>query len=430
MSYNSRYAEYLNIIHRPFKKLSRLEFLQPDYSVAFSLTNRYNPEYNQYDSRAFLQSGELNVALQNGQRRQASVTLANIDKKFDYAFNKQWFGQAIRMSMGVELSDGTPFYIPQGVFYIQNPSSTVTHNTDTITYTLVDKWNYLNGILFGKLDGAYQIDTSNNIFNAMASILTLSKYDYNTTYSKTAQIDCIPPVFTPYYNGKSYTLDTGGTAAMTDVPYTIIVNGDNSSFADVLLELNSVIVGMIGYDNTGALRVEPSQEDIEDTDKPIQYSFTADNSLISINENIMNTNVYNDIIITGESLSGYEVFGRATNYDPSSPTNVNIIGRKTYRESNAAYWNSEQCVALAKFKLKQMTALQKSISIESTQMFHLQENGIISVQRPDKENATEKHLIQSFTLPIGEQGTMSINALSVNDIPNLATTTTTERSLI
>ena len=427
MSFNSRYNEYLNIIKKPFKKVSKLDFLQPDYSVAFSLTDKFNPEYNNYDNRAFLQSGDLSVSLQNGQRRQASVTLANIDKKFDYAFNKMWFGQAVRLSMGVMLSDGTLFYIPQGVFYIENPSSQINSNTDTITYNLFDKWAFLNGVLFGKLDGTYQISAGNNLFEAMASVLRLSKYDYTDTAVLQNQIDSVAPVFTPFYNGKTYKLDSGGTAAMTDVPYDIIVNSDSSSFADVLLELNNVIVGWIGYDNTGALRVEPSQEDINDTDKPIQFYFNRDNSLVSISENVANTNVYNDIIITGESLAGYEVFGRATNYDPQSETNVNIIGRKTYRESSSMYWNSEQCAALAVFKLKRMTALKKNITIESTQMFHLQENGLISVERPDK-NATEKHLIQSFTVPISEQGTMSISAVSVNDLPNLATTISMQRS--
>lgn len=426
MSYNSRYNEYLNIIKRPFKKVAKLDFLQPDYSVAFSLTNKYNPEYNDHDNRAFLQSGELNVALQNGQRRQASVTLANIDKKFDYEFNKMWFGQAVRLSMGVELSDGTPFYIPQGVFYISNPTTEISSNTDVITYALVDKWTYLDGTLFGKLDGTYQINAGGNVFNAMASVLTLSRYDYTDTSALQSQIDSVPPVFTAFYNNRTYNLDTGGTALMTDVPYDVIVNGESSSFADILLELNNTLVGWIGYDNTGTLRVEPSQEDIEDTDKPIQFYFNDKNSVISITENILNTNVYNDIIITGESLAGYEVFGRASNYDPRSSTNINIIGRKTYRESNASYWNSEQCAALAVFRLKRMTALQKSITVDTTQMFHLQENGLISVQRPDK-GTTEKHLIQSFTVPISEKGQMSINAVSVNDLPDLATTVKMER---
>ena len=57
-------------------------------------------------------------------------------------------------------------------------------------------------------------------------------------------------------------------------------------------------------------------------------------------------------------------------------------------------------------------------------MFHLVENNLITVQRTDKQGSPiEKHLIQSFTLPIAETGQMTINCVSVNDLPNLQTET-------
>lgn len=50
-----RYAEYLKALTKPFKKLAKLEFLQPDNSVAFSLDNNYKRGYmTKYDTRAFI----------------------------------------------------------------------------------------------------------------------------------------------------------------------------------------------------------------------------------------------------------------------------------------------------------------------------------------------------------------------------------------
>ena len=155
----SKYKQYLQALKTPFKKLAKIEFLQPDGSVAFSLDNNFKRGYRtKYDTRAFIQNGSLSVAMQNGLRRRASITLSNLDGTFDFSINKIWFGQQIRLLMGLVLPDGTEFYLPQGVFYISNPTSAFKPNQRSVTYNLVDKWAYLDGSLFGTLSGTYQIE--------------------------------------------------------------------------------------------------------------------------------------------------------------------------------------------------------------------------------------------------------------------------------
>ena len=231
------------------------------------------------------------------------------------------------------------------------------------------------------------------------------------------QIDNIEPIFTTFYNNVS------GNAVTSEIPYDVIVSGDNSNVAQILLELNSIVVGWIGYDQTGTLRVEESQNDIDDGKKPILWNFAPDNSqLLGVSETIKNSEVYNDVIVIGQNLNKTNIFGRATNTDPRSDTNVNVIGRRTYKESQPNFSNTQQCIDLAGFRLKRKTVLQKSITIESSQLFHLAENNVVTVKRTDKLGSPiEKHLINSFTLPIGETGQMSISCVSVNDLPNLIT---------
>jgi len=80
--------------------------------LAFSIDN--NPKNRR--AGAFLQEGELSVNLQNGQRRQASVTLSNLDGEYDFNVNRTWFGQQIRLMEGLILPDGMDYYLPQGYF--------------------------------------------------------------------------------------------------------------------------------------------------------------------------------------------------------------------------------------------------------------------------------------------------------------------------
>lgn len=426
---SERFNEYLKIVSQGgFKKLAKIEFLQPDDSVAFALDGKYKNGYMRgHDSRAFIQDGSLKVSLRNGARRQATITLANLDGAFDYNVNKLWFGQRIRLSMGVELSDGSEFYLPQGVFYLKNPQNVFNPTGRTATLPLVDKWAYLDGSLFGNLENTYQVNAGTNVFDAIASILQLSKYDLQATNAAAKMIDGTTPVFTSYYNGKTYkAVDSDGSiisdVAMTDTPYTITEAG-SGNFGSLILLLNDTIVGMIGYDENGALRIEPSQDNIDDADKPVIWNFTPKNSgFLGLTETVKNTDVYNDVLIIGEGLTGAQVWGRASNYDGKSDTNINLIGKKTYREEKAEYFNSQQCVSLASWQLKRKTVLQKSVTISSPQLFHLVENRLVSVVRTDKEGEpTEKHIIQSFSLPIGQTGEMSINCTSVNDYPVITT---------
>ncbi len=429
----NRYAQYLQALKsgKGFQKLSKLEFLQPDGSVAFSLGNTFKRGYmTTHDSRAFIQGGTLNVSLQNGERRKATVTLANLDDAFDYNINKIWFGQQVRLLMGLVLPDGTDFYLPQGVFYIKDPQAVFQPDSRTVTFPLVDKWNYLNGSLFGTLEANYVVAEGQNIFDEIKKILTFSKINLTSaTTDPQLQIDSTAPVFTDYYDDKTYSATNSDGSITSDIPMLqtpySIREASGGTFGNLVLTMNDLIAGIIGYDQTGALRIEASQDDIFDEEKAVLWSFTPNNSLLfSISETQKNSEVCNQVLVIGEGSSGEIVWASAENYDPASDTNINIIGRRPYKLEGATFWNVQQCVDLATWNLKRKTILRKSVSIQCQQMFHLIENGLVSIVRTDKQGSpVEKHVIQSFSLPIGETGAMSITAVSANDIPQFTSTT-------
>lgn len=411
MAYTAAQAwqAYLNTLKTEFVKLARLEFLNPDGSVAFALDN------NAMNSRSgtFIQDGTITVNLQNGKRRCATVTLSNLDGAYDYNVNKLWFGQQVRLSEGLVLPDGSDFYIPQGVFYVMNPEENYLPENKTVKLNLEDKWCYLDGTLFGRLDGIYEVPLNRDIFVAIQSILELPR-------GNGYPVDNVTPLFTEYYNTQTTTLPDGSTISDLLMPYTYRCESDSGTYADIILEMNKILAGWIGYDPTGRLRLDPSQDDIVDSDKPIMWTFTPnEQQFLGATYTVKNSDVYNDIIITGEGLSEYaNVAGRACNYDPSSDTNINLIGKKTYRESAAGYASRRQCEDLAVFKLKRQTVLQKSVSIKSQQLFHIQENQLVTILRPDKPGSPmERHLVTGFSRPIGQTGEMTIQATSVQDFP-------------
>ena len=409
MTEQEKYVDYLQMLRKPFQKLCRLRFLQPDGTTAFMLDN--NPFNNR--SGAFIAEGTITHNWQNGQRTSAEVTLDNVDGDYDYNFNKVWFGQEIALDEGLILSDGvTEFYIQQGIFLIETPTESVQPGNRTVRYNLVDKAAYLDGTLGGNLESTYQVNVGTNIFEPIASLLAESR-------GNGYPIDRITPIFTEYYNSLTQKLPNGSTVSMVLTPYTLTVDGGQTMW-DIIEGLVEMVNGWVGYDETGALRVDPSQDDILDISKPVLWDFSMDDAeLLGMSYQVKNTEVYNDYICVGSQLSdNSQPKGRAYIVDPASPVDINAIGRKTIRVEQSGFGTDQQCMDYAEWMVKRSSVLQRAVDISSSQILHIRGNELITLKRTDKPgNPVERHLVQGFTRPLAWSGEMKITATSVFDFP-------------
>ncbi len=409
MTEQEKYLAYLKALKGRFQKICRLRFLNPDGSTAFFVDN--NPR-NKY-SGAFIADGTLTVHLQNGVRRTASVTLSNVDGTFDYNVNHLWFGQEIALDEGLVLPDGEDYYLQQGVFLIQNPQEEVQPGRRLVQYDLVDKWANLDGTLWGRLESTYKGAVGENIFRQIDALLQDDK-------GNGQKVDPIPPVYTEYYNGKTQELPDGTAANLTDAPYTLEVSPGGGTYASVILGFAEMLNAWVGYDAAGRLRIDPSQDDLLDTEKPVSRAFSMEETtLLGMTYTAENTEVYNDYIVLGAALDDNSQPGaRATNNDPMSDTNVQLIGRKTIWTEEDGYTTQTMCRDRAEWEMKRSTVLQKSVDISCAQFFHLAENTIVTVARSDKAGMpVERHLVTGFSRPLTGQGQMSISATSVADFP-------------
>lgn len=409
MNAQQKYQLYLQTLKTDYTKVAKLEFLAPDGSVMFAIDN--NPLNRR--GGAFIQDGSISVNLQNGQRRKATVKLSNLTGEYDFNINNIWFGQQIRLQEGLILPTGEPYYIPQGVFYAASPEEIFRPRDKSVSFTLYDKWAYLDGTLFGNLEGIYEVPLNSNIFTAIRAILELDR-------GNGIPVDATPPLFTDYYNGKNVELPSGETVPVTNTPYTYRTDEDGT-YSDVVEEMNTMLAGWIGYDTTGRLRLDPSQDDILDNSKPVLWDFTpAEKEFLGATYEVKSADVYNDIIILGEALEDSpQAKGRATNQDPRSDTNIfGALGKRTLIKSASGYYADQQCEDLAAWWLKRYAVLTKSVSISSKQMFHIEENNLVTIRRLDKPGApVERHLVTGFTRPLGQRGEMTIQATSVEDFP-------------
>lgn len=388
----NRYYEYLEQIKKNHISITKLEWLNPDGTVAFDI------------SQDVIQDGTLSVTYQNGMRRTADITINNWDNIYDVNVNKIWFGQQIRLSCGLILPDGYEYYLPQGVFYVSNPISYIAPTQKTIKLNLVDKWAYLDGTLFGKIEGIYQLNVGDNLFTAIEQILRKDR-------GNGLPIDSVPPLLSSYYIGKTVHYNDEDIPIL-DCPYTFRLES-GSSYADLLTEIATMLVGEIGYDKTGTLRLESVQTDVADTAREVLWNYnTHESELLSYNIESKTSEVFNDIVITGAVINGAIAKGRATNTDIRSPTSIYHIGRKTKYEEQSKYYSNDQCQELAEYYLKKYQGLKETITIASIPMFHFTENALITLS---KDNGTSRtpYIVNSYTLPLAQIGTMTITATSI-----------------
>ena len=410
------FDKYLKVIKDNFRPAIKVEWLNPDESVNFEFTNAlYNIDVS------------LNVNYTNGSRRSCTLTLNNDRNVFPIDFDSIWIGQKFKLWMGIYLDEKTPYYFPQGVFYITNPDDTYNPDARTVTINGADKWSYLDGTLFGRLSGTYQTAIDVDLYSAIRALLKLSRFkdDFSGTDNKEEMVDPTSPLLSPAFKEKTSELitidkDTGEKITTTkfvwQCPYTAVVER-GGTLADVLLEYATILCANIYYDVNGRLVLEPmidTAEDITDTNKEILWHYTVDEkTFLGLTQKHEFEKIHNDFIVLGNIVNGYQFKGRVQNRNILSNTCVQKIGTRTREpyEDNQ-YYSDEQCVELAKYYAKTDTMLQKSGSISSVTLYHLDVNKLVAVSTPNNNMSKELFLITGFSL--SASGEMTLNISSVN----------------
>ena len=433
------FDRYLKVIKEDFRPAIKVEWLNPDESVNFEFTNALH----QIDV-------DLSVNYTNGSRRSCTLTLNNDRNVFPIDFDNIWIGQKFKLWMGIYLDDKTPYYFPQGVFYVTNPSDTYNPDARTVTINGADKWVYLDGTLFGRLSGTYQTNIDVDLYSAIRALLKLSRFkdDFSTADNKEEMVDPTSPLLSPvfkdkknyvltintsrvegvtYYeyneDDKTYTVYTGDSVEgkyiekyVWECPYTATVER-GQTLADVLLEYATILCANIYYDVNGRLVLEPmidTAEDITDTNKEILWHYTIDEkTFLGLTQKHDFEKIHNDFIVLGNIVNGYQFKGRVQNHNLLSNTCVDKIGLRTREpyEDNQ-YYSDEQCVELAKYYAKTDTILQKSGDISSVTLYHLDVNKLVTVSTPNNNMSKELFLITGFSL--SASGEMTLNIASVN----------------
>ena len=409
----NNYLKYLKKLKENHRTAVKLSWLNPDETVRAEFTN------DVYDM-----SGSLSVNYQNGSRRSCTITLNNWDNKFPINYNHIWLNQKFKLWMGLYLDDATPFYIPQGVFYVTNPSTTYNPSSRTLKIQGEDKWCALNGTLFGNLTGTYQTNIGTNIYDATRALLRMSKYSnsFGETDNVLEMLDSIPPLLDSSLLTKMVEIN-GELYNVINCPYTARQER-GKKISDVLLEYATILGAETYYNADGRLVYSPlsqTLDNINDINKEIVWDFNVtEKQIMNIDLSYNFSEVFNDIIILGNIANGYQAKARIQNRNPMSDTCVQKIGLKSKEpfESNQYYADS-QCAELGKYYIMKDTIMSKTGSFSVAPIYHMDVNKFVTLSTPDTKMNKELFLVNGYTLQISDKSTMNIDVTSVKELQHL-----------
>lgn len=359
-----------------FKKRVKIEWL------------RQEDESTYEDMTADIISGNLSVNRQNGIRRSVNLQLKNINGKYIPNEDGIWINQKFKLYLGLEIN-GEDYFIPNGVFVLDDPEVTSNFSESYINITGKDKFSALDGSLGGQLDSIYQIPVGTNIHSVIKSILTLAN-DKNQ-----------PILLSDFANEIT--------------PYTIKKEYGNNNYGQILIELAQMLSANIYYNELGQLVFE---KDVEDSLKGSIWDFNTDEfHYLGATNKYVFSKVYNKIVVIGSNINGNIATGIAINNNLQSNTRVQLIGLKTKEPiMDDMITTDDLAQQRANYELKRAIGVQSAVSIKSTAFFHFDVDQVITLTDSNLKLIQERFLIQSINLDFKNEGTMTISCVKSKEL--------------
>lgn len=375
-----------NILKRPvIKPRYRVSVLNPDESVDYVIPETDIP----IDGINFTEE------YQNGQRKNVTLQLINENGKYTPSINGIWLTTKFKLDIGILVKNGIVWF-PKGIYIMGDVNLTNQDSNKTVSIQLKDKYAIFEGKM-GTLEEAYEVELGSTIEDALKGIMNFSMgngyiFDYK------------PIILDPSLVG----FRTQATIRADE--------GENLS--KIIDALATQMSAEYYYNNVGNLCFYPINETVDDSVKPIIWTFTNLNrSLHNLELNYQNENIINVVKVVGDNIDNVIYSAVVTNENPSSPICIQRVGRRVapkYSESNV--WSNDLAEDLARYYLRKASFIAVEFSCNVSFNPILTVNNICEIENDFLNYHREKLLITSISFSSGD-GLMSLKLCNTKDLP-------------
>lgn len=355
--------KFVNAIHGTITRVTRrCEIYEADNSTLWRSSAQLG-----------LIGGEVGVDSTRDERRTLSMELDNSELDLKIGPGGLWYDKIIKVYRGAQASDGTRWERMLGEFLIDTVDS--DDFPRTIAISARDFTKKLMGDKFATTTGFVKNQAVEEVLRTIAinGGIPSSRIKFPLTGKST---------------GKDFIFDR------------------TVSRWEAMKEIATTYAFDLYFDQDGFLRLETFTDPY--LDDP-QYTFqTGVNSNVSeFSRRISDSRIYNHVVATGgsddpDSIPPYAV---AENNEPTSPTRIAAIGRRSYFFTSSFMTTQAQCQEVANKFLKVHALEQFEVGIEALVIPYLEAG--ITVQFFDPEpfvNQPTKYLLNSFSIPLTLDG--------------------------
>lgn len=270
-----------------------------------------------------LVGGNVSVDVDRGERRMCDLVLDNNDRTLDHHPEGFWYDKIIKVIWGIE-TDEAIWETQLGEFMIDAIAG------EHFPYTLsVKTRDYTKKLMQDKFGVATAFSALSGVADVIKIIASGNTDD-------------------PLVGVSKFNLDDGGATLAVDVVFE-----RQTTRWDAITQVADSYGLEVFFDRFGFLVLRPYRDPVL---SPTVFSFQTgipDGNLVRFTKSSNDTRIVNHFTVTGAaSETGVPAFGEASNTEPSSPTRINKIGRRSDGIDNALLTDSEACVALAELYLK------------------------------------------------------------------------------
>lgn len=384
---NINYEILERLIRRPFiKPRYRVCVLNPDESVAYEVSNSDIP----------LEGISYTENYQNGQRRNITLQLINNTGKYTPSINSIWVNTKFSFEIGLQTKGDNIIWFPRGIYIMGDVSLSNGNSNKMVSIQLKDKFAIFEG-KWGTLEDPYEVEVGSTVEDALRGILNFSM-------------------------GNGYVLDYKDIIldpSLKGFKTQATIRADEGENLGVIIDaLATQMSAEYYYNNVGNLCFYPINETVDDSVKPIIWTFENLTRELSSQElSYQNENIVNVVKVVGDNVDSGYYSAVVTNENPASPICIQQVGRRIapkYSEPNI--WSDDLAYDLARYYLRKASFV--AVDFSSTVSFNpiLAVNNICEIENDFIGLEREKLLITSISFS-SASGEMSVSFCNTKDLP-------------
>lgn len=332
--------------------------------------------------------GSVTVDVSRGNRRTFQIRLLNADGRYTPTATMTYFAfnSLVRVYRGFRYIDSrggeTDEFCLLGTFMVDRPEVFVERNMSVMTVDGSDRWKVIasGGFPGPTSPRTFAVGTHvNEIIREVAILSGLTDDELN--------LDQL--------NDRTNATKTLTTKLQWEI-------GD--SRADFLKNLCDQFALDIFFDVSGLLTTRPT---VDPTTVSPRWTFSPSEVgvMLGVTKVQSDLNLFNDIIVSGETSQGTFTGARAekADTDPASPTSIyGTMGRRVFHYKAPLVYGNEQAALVAQKLYAEKCLVDEEIKLPTICLPHLDGNDVIAITEGTWSRVDDRYLAQRFDVPLRE----------------------------